>query len=119
MKKISERTWEVAREFRYYVGVENSDEVIRVPLGFITDFASVPRFAWFIIPPDGKYTQAAVLHDFLVKTKQYSRDKTNKIFLEAMEVLGVPKWKRLLMYWSVQAWTWLFWDKYASKTYDD
>ena len=114
VKKISSRKWEVTRAFDYHVGKEGSGEVVSIPKGFITDFASSPRITWIFFPPDGKYTQAAVLHDYLIKTKQYSRTKTNKIFLEAMEVLGVPLWKRLMMYWSCQVWTYIFWDKYAS-----
>ncbi len=114
VRKIGVRKWEVTRSFDYHVGKEDSGEVVTIPKGFITDFASSPRITWVFFPPDGRYTQAAVLHDYLIKTKQYSRDKTNKIFLEAMEVLGVPMWKRLIMYWSVQVWTYVFWKKYTA-----
>ena len=36
-----------------------------IPKGFITDFASVPRWLWSILPPHGKMANAAILHDYL------------------------------------------------------
>jgi hypothetical protein len=44
-----------------YVG---ASEVIRIPDGFVTDLASVPRVFWSILPPDGTYERAAVVHDW-------------------------------------------------------
>lgn len=41
---------------------------IRVPKGFITDFASVPRILHSVLPKTGKYGKAAVLHDYLYRT---------------------------------------------------
>jgi hypothetical protein len=44
-----------------YVG---SDDVITIPSDFGTDLATVPRVFWALIPPQGAYESAAVLHDF-------------------------------------------------------
>jgi hypothetical protein len=44
-----------------YVG---ASEVIRIPDGFVTDLASVPRIFWSFLPPDGTYEKAAVAHDW-------------------------------------------------------
>jgi hypothetical protein len=35
-----------------------------VPVGFITDFASVPTVVQWLIPSYGKYTLAAIIHDY-------------------------------------------------------
>jgi hypothetical protein len=90
----------------YRVGSAESDEVIVVPAGFITDFASVPKGLWNIFPPFGEWAAAAVVHDYLYKTQglngKYDRKQADKIFKEAMEVLEVPKWKRELMYNAVR-----------------
>ena len=40
-------------------------ETVRLPIGFVTDFASVPRPFWAILPPTGLYTQAAIIHDYM------------------------------------------------------
>lgn len=102
--------WEVMEDFEYHVGSEDSNEVIKVPKGFITDGASIPKIFWsFIGGQWGKYGYAAVLHDFLYHTKIYTRKKSDQIFLEAMGVLGVPKWKRLLMYFAVRLAGWHPW----------
>ena len=111
VRKISARTWEVTRAFEYHVGKEGSGEVITVLEGFITDFASVPRFLWVLFPPDGKYTQAAVLHDRLYANPLYTRKKSDYIFYEAMGVLGVPKWKKWIMWKFVHAFSWMYWKK--------
>lgn len=94
--------WNVSRPFRYYVGAEYSEDFIDVPADFKTDFASIPRIFWTILPPDGEYTQAAVLHDYLYRTHLRSREEADKIFLEAMIVLEVPEWKRNVMFWAVR-----------------
>lgn len=44
-----------------YVG---TTDVFCIPDGFKTDLASVPRIFWALLPPDGTYERAAVLHDF-------------------------------------------------------
>ena len=98
--KIGARLWRVEREFIYYIGEENGDDFVIVPNGFITDFASVPRGLWNIFPPDGEYTQSAVLHDFMCVTGLKSR--ADKVFYESMGVLGVPGWKRSMMFFFVR-----------------
>ena len=36
-----------------------------IPAGFVTDFASVPRLLWPLIPSMGAYWYAALVHDWL------------------------------------------------------
>lgn len=113
--KIGLRLWRVEREFTYHIGTENSNETITVPIGTVTDFASVPRLFWILMPPDGVYTQAAVLHDFLYQTQQYIRRKADYIFLEAMGILGVPRLQRQTMWLAVRLWGWIPWNARKSK----
>ena len=89
---------------------------IKVPTGFQTDGASVPRIFWNIVPPMSNYTNAAVLHDYLyVKkgdigtgddldghSKKYLRKQADLIFLQAMIELRVSRWKRRTMYRAVR-----------------
>ena len=109
--KVKNRIWRVEREFTYHIGSENGSESVTVKEGFETDFASVPRIFWRILPPDGQYTQAAVLHDFLYNQQLFPRKKCDGVFLEAMEVLEVPKWKRLMIYRAVRIFGWMYWSK--------
>jgi hypothetical protein len=96
----------------YRVGTA-AGRIIDVPQGFETDFASVPRLFWRIVPPWGRYSPAAVVHDFLYHTGKVSRKKADGIFLELMAKLAVPLWKRFLMYWAVRLFGWFAWNAHA------
>lgn len=103
--------WTVAEDFEYRVGSEDSGEVIKVPKGFMSDGASIPKIFWsWIGGPTGRYFYAAVLHDWLYYKKIYKRAKADKIFYEAMGVLGVPNWKRSMMYMAVRMCAWISWN---------
>ncbi len=92
----------------YHVGTENSLETITVPAGFETDFASVPWGVHNLFPPLGPYARPAIIHDWIyakggkIPERTYTRKQADKIFLEAMEVVGVSWWKRSLMYRAVR-----------------
>lgn len=101
------RRWRLVWSFTYHVGSEYSKDVIRVPAGFITDFASTPPHIWTIIPPWGKYGKAAIIHDYLYQTASRTRKEADDIFREAMEVLEVSKIRIFLMYWAVRLFGWL------------
>jgi len=109
VKKINGRSWEIVETFKYFLFDPPGGSFVRVPNGFITDFASVPRPLWAIIPPDGKYTQAAVLHDYLYQKKFFSRKRCDMVFNEAMKILGVPLWKRRVMYRALRIFGWIAW----------
>ncbi len=98
------KSWELVEEFDYHRGSAESTEIIHVPKGFITDFASIPRVFWNILPPWGEYGKAAVVHDYLYRsdTYPYTRKESDEVFLEAMKVLGVAWWKRNIMYYAVR-----------------
>jgi hypothetical protein len=87
--------------------------LIIVPAGFITDFASVPRVLWWLLPPWGNYGKAAVVHDLLYNLKVWSRGNCDHIFLEAMIDEGVSRKTRMTMYSFVRAFGWLAWNKKA------
>lgn len=103
------RNWMLMLPFTYHVGSEYSNKTIKVPKGFITDFASTPPAIYWLIPPWGRYGKAAVLHDYLYQSHKCSRKQADDIFLEAMEVLGVEKWRRFLMYRAVRMFGCLAW----------
>jgi hypothetical protein len=114
LEYIDGRRWMVTRTFVYdrdgiasASGFEsNRGQVITVPCGFVTDFASIPRACWDILPPTGEYGEAAVIHDYLYANGglgRYSRAECDHIFLEAMEALGVGWLVRNTMYRAVRA----------------
>ena len=108
-------TWKTGRAFTYFVGEEYSEDKIVVPKGFETDLASVPWPASMLIPKSGKYNQAAVLHDWLYNQQERPRAECDKIFLEAMEVVGVSLAKRRIMYRAVRWFGWIPWRNHSYK----
>ena len=99
--------------FIYRIGEKGSGKFIAVPKGFVTDWASVPRILHTVLPPRGRYSKAAVLHDFLYKTHyQDNRKACDKLFYEAMGVLGVKWWKKKMLYRGVRVGGWLAWNKH-------
>ena len=90
--------------FSYNAGPDGG--VIAVPAGFVTDFASVPWGFWNLEPPLGDAGKAAVVHDYLYATRglagRYSRAQADGIFRQALTALGVPAWKRLLLWAAVR-----------------
>jgi hypothetical protein len=75
---------------------------IMVPVGFITYFASVPRILWSFFPPVGRYGYAALFHDFVYWQQEMPRKNADDVFKDTMEELGVPVWKKAVLYWAVR-----------------
>lgn len=103
--------WVVTQGFEYYIGETGSTSYVYIPQGYLTDGASAPLWISRIVPPMGSYGAAAIVHDYLceyltVQTatgeRGITRAQGDAIFYDAMRVLGVPLWKRLVMYSAVR-----------------
>jgi hypothetical protein len=112
---VWKNTWQNLEKFEYHVGSYPSEEVITVPVKFETDFASVPRIFWAVISPIDTHAKAAVIHDYLYYTGQYSRKEADKIFKEALEVLNVAPWKVWCMYRGVRIGSWYAWHNHRKR----
>ncbi len=110
--KVEGRTLAVLLEdFDYHVGSEESNDVITVTAGFMTDFASVPRLFWRLFPPLGRYAKASVVHDWGYVVQDRTRAEYDWIFFEAMGVLGVALWQRLILYVAVRLFAGSYWER--------
>jgi len=84
-----------------------------VPIRFVTDLASIP---WFVpIKQSSDVSAPAILHDSLYCFQKVDRLTADNLFLEAMEVNGVPKWKRTLFYYTLRAAGWWGWNRATKK----
>ncbi|EDV2652081.1 DUF1353 domain-containing protein [Salmonella enterica subsp. diarizonae] len=101
LEMLGHYNWRVYEPFEFYLSDDSSD-VISVPAGFVTDLATVPRIFWILLPPDGKYAKAAIIHDYLYDNALRTKYEADRIFLDGMKVLGVPRWKRTIMYLAVR-----------------
>lgn len=97
-----------------YVTAEG--DPITVPAGTLTDYASVPRILHAVLPPTGRYTYPAVLHDYLYRTGRVSRAHADRLFLEAMGVAGVNRLRRWLMWAGVRVGGWVPWRRYRHRS---
>jgi hypothetical protein len=90
----------------YRVGSKDSPVAVCVPVGFATDFASIPFGLRNLFPPLGCWGRPAIIHDYLYATRgeqgRFDRLQSDRIFLEAMEVVGVPAWRRTVMFRAVR-----------------
>ena len=103
------KTWIILSDFGYKVGDLGSGDVIDVPIGTYTDFASIPRLLWTVFPRWGKYGNAAVIHDWLYWDQGRTRKEADDIFLEGMYQLQVPKWTRNTIYYAVRLFGFIAW----------
>jgi hypothetical protein len=87
----------------YYSDYINRE--IIVPIGFETDFASIPWFLHSVVQVNGKHRRAAVVHDYLCIYKDnegITQETADKIFREAMRHLDVRWSQRGAMYKAVR-----------------
>lgn len=112
VEKIGPQRWLLTDDLVFYS--ERFRGTFVAPRGFQTDFASVPRWLWSWLPPVDVWDAAAVIHDagyshaLLTSTDVETAERihlikkyTDLVFLDGLNVLGVPKWKRGMMYWMV------------------
>lgn len=92
-----------------------SGKYLRIPAGFLTDLASIPRgFRWLITGHDGT-RKPAVVHDWLYRNTIGTRKGADLIFRAGMRETGVPAWKRELAYRAVRLGGWATWKKHSKE----
>ena len=123
-KKLKHDQWELVDDLQYHVGGPYSTEIIIVPKGFVTDMASTPFGIHNILPKDGSWSPASVIHDALYQNRgmlpvgwfsgpemTYTQADCDGIFKEAMKVLGVSWWQRNLMWSALRLFGWISFKK--------
>jgi hypothetical protein len=106
----AEYLWAIEQPLIYEVGELGSGQIITVPPGYITDGASIPRYLWVFLPSWGKYSRAAVVHDFLCTLldrgvphpQAPTRRDADVVFYEAMGVCKVSLPVRLILWAGVR-----------------
>lgn len=90
-------TWVLASPFR------------SAPLGFMTDFASIPRIFWWALPKWGVYGFAAVVHDWLYWSQLGTRYEADRRLRKLMVADHTPAWQVALIYAGVRLFGWIGW----------
>jgi hypothetical protein len=94
----------------YYFCSRGSGSVVRVPRGFVTDFASIPDIARILIDRFGPSLEPATVHDWLYTIgagetdgeRQTFRAEADDIFLDALSDNGAGRATGWVMYAAVR-----------------
>jgi len=117
--------WALSEQLSFTTDIGNTE--ITVPRGVVTDLASIPRWAWVLLPPDGPWVKAAIIHDFLYATegdgrawerepsikpvRVFTRAESDGVLLEAMANRNVGAIKRTIIYLAVRLGGWAGWGR--------
>lgn len=93
-------SWQLRSELIYDSDV--AAQVFVVPVGFVTDFASVPRIPGVFDFVGDTAHEASALHDWLYSTHPVPRDVADAVLQEAAKCSGVSAFKAWLMWAGVR-----------------
>ena len=93
---------------------------IEVPVGFVTDYASIPRALAWLIPLRGKYNRPAIVHDYLyqrapldeVRGTRCTQARADHILREACENVDDRFTQRWAIYLGLRLGGWVAWRRY-------
>jgi len=92
--------------------------IIEIPRGFIWDLSSVPRILWWLLPPDGDFGIAYLIHDYLWINKDkfsYKRKWTDQEMLRwakasnGTKKISLRNIDNYTRYYGVRLFGWLVW----------
>jgi hypothetical protein len=89
--RFADRMYFLLSEIEWRPETGQHVSAVRVPVGFVTDFASIPRAFWSLLPPDALYTYPAILHDYLYWDQRGTRADADLTLRYAMEEFKVSK----------------------------
>jgi hypothetical protein len=90
MARFKDPIYILLRPIKWFPGKNGPDlPSVEVPKGFVTDLTSVPRPFWSLLRPDGEYTYAAIIHDYLYWTQSTDRAIADSILWSAMQDFGI------------------------------
>lgn len=103
VEQMDDKNWKLRRTLEY----EATGRTFVAEVDMETDFASVPRVFVWLLPRYGRYTKAAIIHDYLwregVKKREITLREADALFRNAMSELKVPFLRRWVM-WAAVRW---------------
>lgn len=105
-RRLDSGEWVLESPLWYQSGLLKS--YVRVPEGFTTDFASVPRLPLIFTVLGDRGHMAAVIHDYLYTTQEVSRTVADAVFFEALKETE-SSWRAWAMWLGVRVGGWWVW----------
>ncbi len=107
--EISDSIFEISEHpFRYKSDL--AARLFTVPVGFYTDFASVPRLGIVYAMLGDRAHQPAVVHDWLYYAAITTREEADDVLMEAMTVIALPWFQKYPIWWGVRIGGWAAWN---------
>lgn len=114
IKPESEGRWRTLEPFPFTIDRAGLRLTACVPGDFITDFASVPYVArWLIRARDEHIGIPSVIHDFLYQIHA-SRALSDAVYYVAMAENGTRRFKKYVVFGSVRLGGWAAYNKYSA-----
>ena len=89
----SENRWKKYKLLKSITIKLSNNEVITIDKGFEWDLSSSPRIFWSIVPPDGDFEIASLIHDYLYQKKITTRRFADKEMYKWSKVVNsTNKW---------------------------
>jgi hypothetical protein len=93
----------------------SGEQFIETPKGFVTDFASVPRPLWHLLPKWGGYGVASVIHDYLYWSQHIQRRDADLWLLKTAEEMGVGRFHARVIWGAVRLFGGIAWNSNARR----
>lgn len=106
VKFIPAEKWYKRAKWELMEDYTSVNKETNVPIGFITDGASIPFMFRWIFSPTGRYFGAAIVHDYIL-VEEWDWPKANDEFEKEMKALGVKRWRRFFILNAVRLWGWI------------
>jgi hypothetical protein len=96
--------------------IPNNDQVghyarVDVPVGFVTDLASIPQIFWSLLKPDGEYAYSAIVHDYLYWTQTTTRETADQVLKLGMQDFSINSATIFAIYTAVRGGGQSAWDE--------
>jgi hypothetical protein len=108
--RFKDPMWALVKPISWLPGAGQPGSRVDVPVGFVTDFASIPRPFWSLVRPDGDYAYAAVFHDYLYWFQERTRPEADEVFRLAMKDFNIGEATISIIYNAVRSFGQPAWD---------
>lgn len=88
--------------------------------GFVWDASSTPRLLWWLLPPEGDFEIASLIHDYLYAFKWLDRKQADKEMLiwskkiNSTKKISLKNIDNYTRYFGVRLFGWLVWNNYVT-----
>lgn len=117
IRPVDERWEEFIIEEGFIYTDRKTGKTVTISAGFVTDFASIPKFYRARMDKMGRHALAAVIHDWFYRCGNWDdgtevdRGEADRVLRDASDDLGVGGYTRWRLYLGVRAGGWASWRK--------